>query len=206
MVNLFDKKTQLSHTFLYLSLTIKILRKMEKKLNVPTEQELFSLEEEERRVAEMLNLLELSLGISENLRDGGKPEYADDLEKEIVVIGVFLFNDASDITEEEMGEKAKKSIREIEKLAKILEEGIDIENGILLNKVFKGLLELIFGFDFHKEWDKTFELCYEIAIKNGDTQLANEIKKYIGIPKDQELGEDFILLLKRCIDIIINNK
>lgn len=172
--------------------------------NVLSEEELSSMDKETREVAQMLNSLEIILEISIQLKNWGNQKHADVLQEAIETISNFLFGEIENVTEEEAETKIKSSIKEIEEVALLLKEWENVENSNLLTEMTSKLSELIFGFDFYKDWDKTFEICYKIAIEKGDTEFADEIQKYIGIPKDQELGENFVPLLKRCIDAISN--
>ncbi len=171
---------------------------------VLTEEQLSSMDEEERKIAEMLLLLESILEVSQQFKKWGNQEKSDVLVKAVEAISVVLFDETEDITEEKAEEKIKLSIEKIEKVAASLKECDNIEYSVLINKIVADLSALIFGVDFYKEWNTTFEICYKISLEKGDVDLANEIKKYIGVSREQELGEDFTSLLNRCIDIVKN--
>ena len=173
-------------------------------LKTITEKELASTDEETRQVTEMLNSLESILEISEQFKKWGNQEQSDVLMKAVETMSNLLFGEVEDITEEEAEVEIKSSIEKIEAVATLLKECGNIEHSNLIDNAITKLSMLIFGLDFYKEWDKAFEMCYKIAVEKGDTELANEIKQYIGITKESTLDEDFSPLLKRCIDIVHN--
>ncbi len=174
------------------------------KPQIATEEDLSSMNEETRVVAEMLNALETALEISTQFKNWGNQKQADIITGAIELISTLLFGEIEGVTEQEAEIKIRSAIKDLEEVAVLLKECGNIENSNLLTENIGKMSIFIFGPDFYQEWNNTFEICRKIAIEKGDTELADEIKKYIGIPKDQSLGEDFIPLLKRCQDIISN--
>jgi hypothetical protein len=172
--------------------------------NVLSEEKLSFIDKETREVAQMLNSLETILEISIQFRNWGNQKHSDVLKEAIETISNLLFGEIENVTEEEAETIIKLSIKEIQGVATLLKEWGNTGNGDLLNEASENLFALIFGVDFYKDWDKIFEICHKIAIENDDIEFADEIQKYIGIPKDQELGENFVPLLKRCINAISN--
>jgi len=169
-----------------------------------SETELEYLDKDMAESAKTLNALDMLTKIRNDFKLWGKDEQYSVLDKTLNCFTSAMFGMDNNNAEIHIVlaniKVAKDVVQEMrewgnEKQARELEESLlYLESLCYPPEPLEALTE-----EMQELWEETFAKCHQIALKNGDNELAEKISKYIGIkPLDDSEFTELKLIAKEC--------